>query len=226
VGILATNLADVGSGSDNTVYTTASISPATGSIILVFVHSQDAAVAPAPTVSGNGLTFTNQGDVAYDTAGSTGRVTLWRAFASAPSAGVLTATFSQTQQACDIIVDQFTGCITSGTNGADAVLQNVYGPIDTSSATPSITLVPFAKPTNAAVGYFAHQANEGTTPGAGFAELGDANRAGPSAGVFSEWREGDDDVDASWATSAKWSGFGVELNAQAGHINLLLLGMG
>ena len=113
------------------------------------------------------------------------------------------------------VILAFTGTKTSGTNGADAVVQ--YNTNTGSGGTGlTVTLAAFADSNNRPVAFFAHRADEATTPEAGYTELYDGNIPSPVMGYEAEWHAttADTTPSATWATSGvPAGGFALEIAA-------------
>lgn len=79
----------------------------------------------------------------------------------------------------------------------------------------SLTLASAVNAASRSFGAFAHTANEGTTPGSGFTELGDVSGNSPNFGLQVEWHDTafQTTVDASWATSTDRGGLAWEIAA-------------
>ena len=190
---------------NQTVYTTGSVTPAANSLIIVAVTQSSSIAHAAPTLSGNNLTYveisgaTTEFDVI---ATPLKRITLFRAMGASPSAGAITITFANAQSRALWSIHQFTNVDTSGTNGSGAVVQaaNNRGDGVTSLI---VTLGTLGAADNATFGAFSHAASADTTAGTGFAELSDINPA-EAQSLQTEWQNphnSDTTVDASWASS-------------------------
>ena len=126
--VVGTNLTSFQDSTDATSYATASITPTANYLVLASVTSSKSGTPDTPTLSGNSLTWVQYNQIAYDTSGTQRTTTFFRAMGASPSAGALTADFGgATQTACVIVVDQFSGVDTSGTNGSGAIVQSVTG---------------------------------------------------------------------------------------------------
>jgi len=129
--------------------------------------------APIATgVSGAGLTFTEIGTAGGVTfSAGNRRIQAWRALVtSGATTGVVTATLAGDSSSMGAAMIAFTGTKTSGTNGADAVVQSAtYAGIAYAPCT--VTLNAFADSKNRPVAFFAHRAQELTTEESGYTEL-------------------------------------------------------
>lgn len=187
---------------DRTSYSTGSISPTAGKVLLAFVQSTIASgTGPnIPSVSGNGLTWTQIATI-QETTNNTSRITVFRALATSPSAGAVTADFSgQTQTTCGMIIHQISGASTSGSNAANAIVQSATAQVSGTNTGISATLAAFGSVNNATMGFIAINRSAAITVGSGFA---DANTTGGGATTLqSEFRaDNDTSVDATWGSA-------------------------
>ena len=190
--------------------TTASVAPAANALVTVSIDSSEA-VAPSttPTVTGNGITYT----LVNNRIQGGGHCFVFRGMAASPTNGQITVDFGAvTKTSCTIIVDQHTGVNTSGSNGSGAVVQSAVNSA-ASGTSLAITLAAFGDATNnVAFGLHVHAANEVTTLGTGFAELGEGRGTPPSRCSQTEWKTGEDtSVDASWVSSVANLGIALEI---------------
>jgi mannan endo-1,4-beta-mannosidase len=209
--VAATNLTAGGNTSCSSPQTTASITPASNALILVFVRNGSATGDGADVVtmpSADGLTFEQVGTRIYGTvvgAGKQYRVTLFRAMAASPATGALSITFPRTQGRCEWIVDQFTGVDTGGTNGSGAIAQFVSN--DGNSVQPSTVNIAATGPVYAASGINLAKVQ---TAGTGYSRLVYTVAGYSSA---SEWNgTPTSPVTMNWdATTAYWGIVAAEL---------------
>jgi len=178
-------------------------------------------IAPAATsVSGAGLTFTEIGAAGgLLFSGTTRRIQAWRALVpSGATTGVVTVTLEYMSTSMGAAMLAFTGTKTSGTNGADAVVQ--YNTNTSSGTGLTVTLNAFADSNNRPVAFFAHRYNEATTPEAGYTELWDAtNATTPVMGYEAEWHATMAETTPSvsgWTTGYDNGGFALEIAADTG----------
>lgn len=192
-----------------------SITPAANQLVFVTINARNGSSNADPgdptSVTGNGITYEK---VASLLLGTRIRLCLYRGMSASPSAGAVTATFTPATMGGGMVIDQSSADVdTSGSNGAGAIVQAVTG--SGSGTSGSVALAAFGAALNAAFGAFAHRAAEGTTPGAGFTELGDIVATVANT-LATEYAEGDFDPSASWATSTEWAGIAVEVKAGGG----------
>lgn len=207
---------------DASSYTTASISPTAGRLVLIAIGQRQASGTPAiPTVTGCGLTW--EVVHTYRSVNSSGnrRLTIFRAFSfTTPTPGTLVINFGgNTQSHCGWSVSEFSG-VKQGSNGASAIQQSVENEV-ASATSLTITLSAFAKASNATLGYFLHLSSNGgvaLTPGSGFASSGHDQNIGfgeNETWMLEEFKATNDtSVDESSGTSNVHLGIALELIAQ------------
>lgn len=222
MAVTATHLLTGGDSTDSTSYTTASITPAANTLILVWVYTIAASAVVEPTASGNGLTWVKVGTQVDDD--GVRRITLFRAMGSSPTAGGITFDFgAQTQTGGGWSITQFSGVDTTGTNGSGAVVQFASAMTAGIAEGLTITLAAFSSPDNAAAGGFGYPLNQvdSFNVGAGFTLLGRINQAGPNLSIGTEWKASNDTtVDANASPySVPWAGVAVEIKAAPSTVN-------
>ena len=209
-------LLTVGTNTVNqTVYTTASISPAPNTLITVAVLGHRAYGAVSPTLSGGGMsTWTQVASVDFDVVGTPlRRLTVFRAMSAAPGSGPLTITFSGNVSNVQWIVSQWNGVDQSGTNGAGAIVQASSAAADAVNGLTK-TLAAFGSANNVAYGVFGVNSNVlAITPGAGFTELAEQPSGESTPGdLFAEWAVNSPAISATW-TSKHGAVLGIEIKA-------------
>lgn len=222
MAISATSLT---SGTDNattTSFATASVSPTSGRMVYIGIGTiqpsgSEAAAAAPSGLSGNGLTWTKVHEEVSTVTGVASSV--WRAKADSPSSGAITITFAANKAFAAWSVIEVDGADTSGTNGANSVVQSAGAQADSGSATSApVTLSTFADAGNGAVGFFFH-VGIGSTPTAtadtGWTELNEAtNFEGVGYGSQSQWRsDNDTTVGPSWSVGGYSRGIAMEIKA-------------
>lgn len=228
MAVTAANLAAVSNSTNLSSYSTGSISPGANRLLIATVYNGvGSGTANTPTLTGNGLTWVQEETtVDFETGGTDRdkRITSFRAMGASPSAGAVTADFAgQTQSGCIIIVDEFDGVDTGGTNGSAAVVQSLsVGSLGSSASSGAVTLAAFGSASNATYGALSHVVDETSTAGSGFTKLGDVGHGAPTRSLVTEWKNSNDtSVDASWSTSAKWAGIALEIKASGGSTQTL-----
>lgn len=191
-----TNLTNSGNATSLSTYTTASVTPTSNALVLLFVWSSHASTpGNTPTATGNSLTWVQITTRNFLT---TERVTMFRALGASPSTGTISIDFAgQAQTRCAWIVTQFTGADTSGTNGSGAVIQSASN--DGTSATPTVTLGAFSSTSNGTYGAIVSNTSTQISPGSGFSEISDAG-AVSGFRLEDEWKS-TNDTSVDWGTT-------------------------
>jgi len=178
-------------------------------------------VAPTVTsVTGAGLSFTEigpAGGVTFSTLAR--RIQAWRALATTGAGtGAVTVSLNGTASSMGAAMIAFTGMKTSGTNGADAVVQWPTNTGGGSVYSLAVTMAAFANSNNRPVAFFAHRAEEPTYPKTGYTELFDGTTNSLLMGYEAEWHAttAETNPSASWATSSNCGGFALEIAADTG----------
>lgn len=126
--------------SDQDAYITASISPGANKLLHLVVVSQIVSGTPTiPTVSGGGVSTWTEVVTFFN---SIRRTTVFRALTgSSPSSGVITIDFGGiAQDTCTWSALQISGSKLTGTNGADAYVQEKQNTVLTGTAPIALTL--------------------------------------------------------------------------------------
>lgn len=181
---------------------TASISPSANSILVLGLFCQSTGT---PTVTGNGLTWTQRGSRALPT--STGyTVQLFTASGASPSAGQVTINFGSAID-CGWTIDELTGG-----NITTPFIQAATG--NGTGTALAATLAAFENAGNATFAVAGH-VNSTFTPGTNFTELNDVASL-QGLRQFSEWQNAaDTSVDATGSASDQWAMVAVELDEVA-----------
>jgi uncharacterized protein YjdB len=214
--ITHTRLTSGNKASNQRTYTTASISPAANTLItLAVLGHRGSGANPSPEVSGGGMSsWTEVATVTFDVLGTPlKRLTIFRAMSAAPGSGQITIRFNSTASNCQWIVSQWSGVVTSGANGADAIGQIGSNRADAGTGL-TVALAPFGNPNNVGYGAFGVRSQSlAVTPGAGFTEIAEhASGESVSSDLQAEWATNDNTIDASW-TSRRSGALGIEIKA-------------
>lgn len=210
--IVASNLTAVAQNSAGTSYTTSSISPAAGALVIVSVASNVASSA-VPTVTGASGTWV-QIDTRVDGTNAR-RVTMFRDLSFSPGSGALTIDFAGVNQSnCAWSIDQFTGTDTSGTHGSGAIVQSVGNSTASGTTTAfNVTLAALKNSKNMAYGMVRQNTAAAITKGANLTAL---FNSGTALEVCSEYALNQTVVDWSWASQTCVSvGLAVEIKDNA-----------
>ncbi len=212
---------DAGESASATGFTTASITPVASSLYLLTISlSRGSSTQPTTPSSVPGFTLEDSGAangfIDYDTAGSTrATVFLFRAIGSSLSAGTITIAFGYTA-GYEYTLDRIPNVVTSGSNGADAIVQHVENSsaLDGGNSNlPRATLAAFASSLNSTFASGGMQAVF-STAGTGFTALHSDNITanGATLGVFAEHRDDNDtSPDANLSTSNVWGIHALEI---------------
>jgi hypothetical protein len=200
--------------------TTASISPGTNKLVLLTVEARTNLTADTnePTVTGAGLTWVLVNSVLYDTtSASRKRISVFRAMGT-PTPGALTIDYGgQAQTNIVWSISEFSGMKTTGSNGADAIVQSATNKDETvTTGTLTVTLGAFASANNATFGAFAADGASTLTftPGTGFTTLGATTTLSGASEiqVADEYKNSNDtSVDGTWSASSMLGGVAVEI---------------
>lgn len=175
-GTITQTLLTSGSNAANqSVYTTASISPAANALVTVAVLGKRSSGALTPTLSGGGITtWTQVASVDYDPiATPASRLVVFRGMSASPGSGPITITYTSSMSNATWMVSQWTGVDQTGTAGSGAIGQtgSIAGDATTSL---SKALVAFGNANNVGFGVVGVTANPpAVTPGAGSSEIGE-----------------------------------------------------
>jgi hypothetical protein len=196
MAITISNLTSGFDATDGTTADTASISPTSGSVLLITLyHRSNTNPATAPTsLAGQGtLTLSNitaHESETYNAGNPYDRMLLYTATHNAGS-GAIRFNFAETNYAAHWTVEQVTGA-----NTTTPVVQSnaTQGDDGGSAAAPATTLSAFGSANNGTYSAAMHTDSIGinSNPGTGFTELADF--AGTSFGVrmMSQWRDTND----------------------------------
>jgi hypothetical protein len=203
------------SPTNQSTYTTASISPAPDALITVAVmgHRSGGAL-PSPTITGGGMTTWNEvATVTFDpVSGGLKRVSVYRAMSATPGSGPITIQFTRSVSNAQWIVSQWEGVETSGVNGADAIGQIGSDAGDGVNGL-AITLGAFGSSNNVAYGVFGVRSSSvAVTPGAGFMEISEQPSGETPAALQAEYAVNSPTIDASWS-GLNGGALGLEIKA-------------
>jgi Domain of unknown function (DUF1929)/Bacterial Ig-like domain (group 2) len=215
-GIVHTLLTAGTSTVDQAACTTASITPAANALVTIAVLAHNTgSAAPSPKVTGGGMTsWTQVKTLAFDNNTTPHkRMSVFRALSASPGSGPVKITFTTPQANCEWSVAQWQGVVTTGTNGSDAIVQSSTARGENVTGR-TVTLNPFADPTNVAFGVFGVARNAvGITPGAGFLETAEQpSGETPPSDLETEWSVGDNTINATWP-KANGAAIGLEIRA-------------
>ncbi len=195
---------------DGTSSTTASIAPTANRCVIIQIANRLGAPQvggpTAPTVSGNGLTWTryiSRNIASTDGGSSTSRLTVFYAPTGAsPSAGAVTITSSETFSHQAWSIEEISGGDISS-NCSVSVVQIATGSSGTSgngtTATATFTNPPGAG--SVTVAYVRVGANVAITPGTSYTQLSQQTEATDGGRYLSEYLAGSQSATATWTGS-------------------------
>jgi hypothetical protein len=203
----------------NAVGTTASVTPASGSLVLLSAWSiKSSSPIPEPAIAGNSLTWA----LVTSTVESADvkRAWLFCAKATSPSAGTITITYSNNQTDIGWMVVQVTGADVSGTC-TDAIVQTKTDHVSTNSMTLTFTSA-FSHANNRPIA-FTHRVSSAATTSE-WTELNDATVTNV-VNNHVMWKDASDDTSAtmSWVGSTFTAGILAEIKAATTCRNSLLM---
>lgn len=206
----------VGDTVARTAYPTASFTPVANRLYLaVAVYTPEIASGGGFSnfSTTTGLTFVDTG-LANGWASGAGAMSVYRALKSSGlSAGTVTANFTNNRTGCIIMVIEWDGVDTSGTDGSGAIAQAV-GRTGIAGSTPTVPLAAFGSANNGTFGTFGAGNSSGITVGGAFASASSTTYNTPNTSGLAEYAlSNQTTVDAS--NSSAWVGFAFEIVAAA-----------
>lgn len=210
---------DINTGADASSYANSSWTPPSSGLIYVFVRNR-AAVPGTPTISGNGITWTQ---IATVTNGVS-KETLFGADAAGSTTGVTTIDFAgATQLTCQA---SFSHADVDLTGGVLAAFVQAVTATGSSVTTLSITLAAAAHADNRPIAGFFHAQNEAATERANWTEMDDLQVGLGGGGLETQYR-GDafeTTASATWVSTVDAVGIAAELKAiVAGGVSIPVL---
>lgn len=212
------NLTNNGSATDATSYATASVTPTSGTLVLIsFTHGHGSAL-PKDADSVTGASISGAQKIATSAFNSVGtprtKAELWAATGTG-SAGAITIQFgsgsSQTQTGACWSVVQVTNINTGlGTNG---VVQSTTSAAAASTSLVTGTLAAFKQDDNPTFAVFGQAINSAITPEAGWVELADVGHNTPTERVETCYTAWSDLAQTATATSGAYGTIICELAA-------------
>jgi hypothetical protein len=218
MAIIGTNLTSGGDVTAGTSSVTSSFTPSPMKLILAAVVNGPGTGPNSPTVTGCGLTWVQVLAGNYVTGGSSiRRLTVLRAMSVSPNTGIVTIDYAaQSQNEIWWCVDEFSGVDTSGSNGANAIVQSVFTELAVAGTSITVTLAPFSNINNGTYGAFGSSGSNGATVGSGYNLLATVGLDTNNFTILTEWRnDNDTTVDYSQTNSHKMGGIGIELKEES-----------
>ena len=199
------------SSTDSSIYTTGTVQPGSGGLVLAAILSRRGSGDPGQAaLTGNGITWVEE-DTALVSANR--RLTLLRGMIDAPTSGTISINFSGTTQThCSWAIGYFSGADTGGTNGSGAIVQNPTATTGTGEAT-ALTLAAFGSANNMAYGCMGLDASKDIIPGTDFTEAYNVQQAENTSTLEVEYKLNETAVATSWTGSQAWAQIGIEVKA-------------
>lgn len=195
--------------------TTASVTPSSNKLILLWIQSFGSANTPT-AVSGNGITYTHVLSTNdYNGGFGASALHLFRGLAASPSSGTISITGASGTQELTWTIEEIGSVDTGGTNGSAAVVQSAEQETGVDSTSLSVTLAAFADAGNGTVcGVHTYDSGNTRTQGSGFT----LSHNGDSTNHPSTEYRTDNDTTADWTFgSATMAGaIAVEVKPSAG----------
>lgn len=217
--VSATNVVNFQDSTNATTYTTGSWTPVANRLYLLAIISSGTFRTVSSFTEGTGLNWVSVATTgAFNTSYN---VSVYRAMKSSGlGAGTTAVTLSGTASRGQIVITEFDGVDTSGTDGSGAVVQSNTGILGSAGTSLSITLSSGIGAGNATFGVVANNlsVDNGISPGSGYTELTDLHVTTPA----SEAQETETEWKATGTTTVDWTftssvagGVGVEVKAAA-----------
>lgn len=211
---------NIASTTNAATYASISFTPAHDLLyLLAVVHSDAAPETTVPTVATTtNLNFVQVGSsMPFSTIASPGlRLTLFRAMKSSGLVnGTFTVTLADSGTGCAARLIQVSGVVTTGTDGADAIL-NVSTNSNNASANPSVTLGAFDDAGNATILFLGTNTATVPTGGTGITVISHSTYGTPTGSVAAAWNPANDTAPDLVLASSAWAAIAVELVAEGG----------
>jgi hypothetical protein len=209
---------DINSSTDASSYASLSWTPPTAGLLIVAVHSRGNGVPAAqPTLSGNGLTFTQIDSVIR----TNDQLTLFGANLAGATAGITTVDFGGALQLnCTVSFFYATGVDLSGGVSAAFVQSATAGSGVTTSG--SVILAAASNTQNRPLAFFWHEGNEGATERTNWTKADDMHGSGTVRSLMTQYRPDafETTASASWTTASAWRVIAAEIKALVNNFTL------
>lgn len=184
-----TNLVTGGSATDATSYATASVTPASGILVLCGIVHERTGATPSAATSVTGASISGAvkiATVAFLTLASpTALVEIWAALGTG-SAGAITFSYGvETQIGAAWAVTTVSNVDTS--KGTLGVLQSVVGSNNAATSFVTAALAAFKSPENPAFAVVGTNVNAAITSGGGWAQIGDVGATTPAQRIHTQY---------------------------------------
>jgi hypothetical protein len=193
-------------------YTSASISPAANSLLLICTHWA-ALTTAATTINITGLSLTWSLTV-FDADGVRSQAIHQAQCGASPGSGTVSMNWTAgdaTQAGCGWIIVQITGHNTT----TPIVQSKIAGGDGTTATAPTATLTnAIGAAGNRVMNFVSHRVQEQVNPRTNWTELADVNTSSPSENLECQWRDdgtNETTFGATWTTSARYQMLAVEI---------------
>lgn len=191
--------------------------------LLIYLRLDDAGTPADFSVSGTSSTWT---EIANSTGITTGaaraRLKVWRYAPTSTVTESLSFTGAAFAEGTIVVLFEITGVITTGSNGADAIVQIVTDEVD-AGTDPTITMSALNGTKNTVLAFFGNNVNPfGSTPESGWTELSEGGFTLPTTGgVFIKRNATTDNTPSVTASSSDWMGVAIELRSNHNRIMVI-----
>lgn len=218
---LGTSLAAAGDTANGTSYTTASLVPGAGRLVIAVVSASATTAETTCTLSGGGVTtWAEETALAkpYNTVATANRkIWVFRAQQTSYSASAAaTITLGTSSSGCAHSIFDVSGALDDiANNGAACIINRVTNASDTGATSGSVTLGLSSSSANRPVSAFSHLATEVASPATSWTEIADVSYSVPANALETQIRTDafSTAAAATWATSVVWGGVAFELVA-------------
>jgi len=187
----------------------------TAGMLYICIHMRVDATTPADfSLTGTSSTWTEIANVTGITTGTDlARLKVWRYAPSSSVTEALSFSGAALQDGSIVVIWEISGVVTTGTNGADGIVQIVTDAQD-ANANPTITMAALNGNRNTVLAFFGNDANPfGATPETNWTELDESGFSTPTTGgVFISRDNTSDNTPSVTAASSNWLGVAIELN--------------
>jgi hypothetical protein len=187
-----------------------------GKFYIMFAGTSNGAGTPATvSLSGTGQTWTEIGTAGGALNSTSGkRVQAFRYYATSTTTSDITFSYTGTQDGGWCALYEVAGAVTTGTNGADAIVQTVTN-TDNATQHPNISLAALQSRAGVIAGWINDVNPPAGTAEASWTESIDGGYATPDTGGYVMYRSSTSDNTPSWTagTFSNWAGIGIEVKA-------------
>lgn len=178
--------------------------------VFVLTTTKAASTPDVPTMSGTGQTWTQINTITT----ATSRTTAFRFYCTSSTTSSTNVSCGADQTSYVLNKFEITGTVSTGTNGADAIVQSATN--TGSGVDPSITLSAISSSSNAVISVFTNNTNpfNGSVE-AGWTESYDSGNTLPKGGYAMYRTTTTDNTPTVTAASSDWAGIAIEIKSLA-----------